>query len=74
MILNCTLDSWQQWFKKFHNFDKFIRYIIETESNGVIGLTGLREIDWKIGSAKGGGIRFLKKDLHSKGVATDAYI
>ena len=69
-----SMKDQQQWFQNFHNTDKFIRYIIETETDGVIGLTGLREIDWKNGTAKGGGIRLLKKEMRSKGVATDAYM
>lgn len=69
-----SMKDQQQWYQNYRNSDKFIRYIIETELDGVVGLTGLREIDWKNGSAKGGGIRLLKKALRSKGVATDAYM
>lgn len=72
--LPVSMKDQQQWFQNFRNTDKFIRYIIETEIDGVVGLTGLRDIDWKNGSAKGGGIRLLKKEIRSKGVATDAYM
>lgn len=72
--LPVSMKDQQQWFQNFHNSDKFIRYIIETEKDGVVGLTGLQEIDWKNGSVKGGGIRLLKKEKRSKGVATDAYM
>lgn len=63
----------EQWYASFKNSDSTVRYIIETENDGVIGLTGLTKIDWKNGSAKGAGIR-IRKDIQSKGVATDAYM
>lgn len=63
----------EQWYASFRNSDCTVRYIIETEKDGVVGLTGLANIDWKNGSAKGAGIR-VKKGIQSKGVATDAYM
>ena len=63
----------EQWYASFKNNDSTVRYIIETEKDGVIGLTGLAKIDWKNGSAKGTGIR-IRKDVQSKGAATDAYM
>lgn len=63
----------EQWYAAFRNSESSIRYIIETESDGVVGLTGLANIDWKNGTAKGAGIR-VKKDIQTKGIATDAYM
>jgi len=63
----------EQWYANFKNSDSIVRYIIETEDDGAVGLTGLTNIDWKNGSAKGAGIR-VKKGIQSKGVATDAYM
>jgi RimJ/RimL family protein N-acetyltransferase len=63
----------EQWFSAFKNSESALRYIIETEADGVVGLTGLVKIDWKNGTAKGAGIR-IKRDIQSKGVATDAYM
>ena len=62
----------EQWYASFRNSDSTVRYIIETEE-GNVGLTGLANIDWKNGSAKGAGIR-IKPGIQSKGLATDAYM
>lgn len=63
----------EQWYSNFRNGDSAVRYIIETSEDGAVGLTGLVNIDWKNGAAKGAGIR-IKKGLQSKGIATDAYM
>jgi RimJ/RimL family protein N-acetyltransferase len=64
----------EQWFDSFRNSDKAIRFIIETEIDGVVGLTGLKNIDWKNAVADGGGMRIARKENMSKGLATDAYM
>lgn len=63
----------EQWFMDYVNSEKKVRYIIETVAEGRVGITGLRNIDWKNGSASGAGIR-IRKDVQSKGLATDAYM
>ena len=63
----------EQWFMDYVNSEKKVRYIIETPLDGRVGLTGLQDIDWKNGSATGAGIR-IRKDVQSKGLATDAYM
>ncbi len=64
----------EAWYASFKNNDSQIRFIIETEADGVVGFTGLKNIDWKNGSADGGGMRVAKKDNMSKGIATDSYM
>lgn len=63
-----------EWYKSFRNNDSHIRFIIETEKEGAVGLTGLANIDWKNGSAMGGGIRIANDANRSKGIATDSYM
>lgn len=63
----------EAWYNTFQNSASSLRYIIETEVDGIVGLTGLANIDWKNGSAKGAGIR-VRKDIHTRGIATDAYM
>jgi len=63
----------EQWYESFRNTKEQIRYIIETEEEGVVGFCGLKDIDHKNGVATSAGIR-IKKDTHSKGIATDAYM
>lgn len=55
------------WFANFSNSDKIIRYIIEDNDGEKVGLTGLRDIDWKNGSIEDGGIRIIKSS-QSKGL------
>lgn len=62
----------EQWYTNFHNSDRFIRFIIETECKNIVGFTGLKDIDWKNGKVVSGGIR-ISKNFQSKGIATDAY-
>lgn len=63
----------EQWYANFKNTEKQIKYVIETEEDGVVGLAGLKDIDYKNGVATGAGIR-IRRDVQSKGVATDAYM
>lgn len=64
----------QQWFSKLENGLSRIRYTIETEEDGAVGMIGLRDIDWKNGSAYGLGMRIAKKEIRTKGLATDAWM
>lgn len=64
----------KNWYASFKNSDSQLRFIIETEEDGVVGLTGLRDIDWKNGAAMGAGIRIARVENRSKGIATDAYM
>lgn len=63
----------EQWYTNFRNSNSTVRYIIETVQDGAVGLTGLTQIDWKNGSAKGAGIR-IKPNVQTRGLATDAYM
>lgn len=63
----------EQWYAKYSNNDQHIRFVIETETDGIVGLTGLVNIDYKNGVADSAGMR-VKRDIQSKGVATDAYM
>lgn len=62
------------WYENYKADDKTLRFIIETEQDGAIGMTGLLNIDWKNGVADAGGMRVAKKELRCKGIATDAYM
>jgi RimJ/RimL family protein N-acetyltransferase len=63
----------EEWFATFRNGDNAIRFIVETETDGAVGLTGLKNIDWKNAVADSGGMRISQKCM-SKGFATDAYM
>jgi RimJ/RimL family protein N-acetyltransferase len=67
--------SFQQkkWFENYNPKDE-LRLAIETPEDGTVGMTGLIDIDWKNATARAGGMRIFKKDMRSKGVATDAYM
>ena len=62
------------WFDSFKNSSNQLRFIIQTEADGVVGFTGLKNIDWKNGTADGGGMRIAKRENMSRGIATDAYM
>ncbi len=62
----------QEWYAQFSNSAKALRYIIETQEGERVGLTGLRDIDWKNGSASSAGIRVIASH-RGKGIAGDAY-
>lgn len=64
----------QEWFSNCKNGLKTIRYTIVTESDGPVGMIGLKDIDWKNGTASGLGMRIAKKDIRTKGLATDAWM
>lgn len=64
----------QKWFEDCKNDLSRIRYTIVTEEDGPVGMIGLRDIDWKNGSASGLGMRIAKKEIRTKGLATDAWM
>lgn len=76
-VMESTIVGWaypisqkdqENWFRNFSNSDKLIRYIIETSDGEKIGLTGLRDIDWKNGTVESAGIRIIRTN-QAKGVA-----
>lgn len=80
-VMESTIVGWaypisqrdqENWFRNFSNSDKMIRYIIETNDGERIGLTGLRNIDWKNGTIQDGGIRIIKKN-QSKGIGSQCF-
>ena len=64
----------EEWFSNVKNGLSRLRYIIETAEDGAVGMIGLRDIDWKNGSAYGLGMRIAKKDIRTRGLATDAWM
>ena len=64
----------QNWFASIKNGLDRLRYIIETEEDGAVGMIGLRDIDWKNGVATGLGMRIAKKEIRTRGLATDAWM
>ena len=62
------------WFSNCHNGLDRLRYTIVTEADGPVGMIGLRDIDWKNGVASGLGMRIAKKEIRTKGLATDAWM
>lgn len=64
----------KEWFEKAKNDFSTIRYTIETEEDGAVGMIGLKDIDWKNGVASGLGMRIAKKEIRTRGLATDAWM
>lgn len=62
------------WFQNCKNGLERLRFTIVTEEDGAVGLIGLRDIDWKNGSAVGLGMRIAKTNLRTRGLATDAWM
>ena len=63
-----------EWFVNCRNSDSRLRFIIETKQDGAVGMIGLRDIDWKNGSAYGLGMRIAKQEIRTRGLATDAWM
>ncbi len=63
-----------EWFSNIKNDLSRLRYTIETKEDGAVGMIGLRDIDWKNGSAYGLGMRIAKKEIRTHGLATDAWM
>lgn len=64
----------EEWFSNAKNGLSRLRYTIETAEDGAVGMIGLRDIDWKNGSAYGLGMRIAKKEIRTRGLATDAWM
>lgn len=64
----------QKWFENCKNDASKLRYTIVTEEDGAVGMIGLRDIDWKNGTASGLGMRIARKEIRTKGLATDAWM
>lgn len=62
------------WFMNCKNDLSCLRYTIETEEDGPVGMIGLKDIDWKNGTASGLGMRIAKKEIRTRGLATDAWM
>ena len=63
-----------KWFEGCKNGLDAVRYVITTPEDGPVGAIGLRNIDWKNGTADGGGMRIAKKEIRTRGLATDAWM
>ncbi len=63
-----------EWFQSSKNGLEQLRYTIETSEDGAVGMIGLKDIDWKNGSADGLGMRIARKEIRTKGLATDAWM
>ena len=64
----------EEWFLNLKNDSNVMRFTIETEADGAVGMIGLRGFDWKNGSASGLGMRIAKKEIRTRGLATDAWM
>lgn len=64
----------EEWYNNCKNGLYRIRYTIVTEEDGPVGMIGLRDIDWKNGTASGLGMRIAKKEIRTRGLATDAWM
>lgn len=62
------------WFGSIENGLDRLRYTIHTETDGAVGMIGLKDIDWKNGVASGLGMRVAKKEIRTRGIATDAWM
>lgn len=62
------------WFANCKNGSDRLRYTITTAEDGPVGMIGLRDIDWKNGVASGLGMRVAKKEIRTRGLATDAWM
>lgn len=64
----------KEWYEECKNDLSKLQYIIETPEEGGVGLIGLRDIDMKNGVATGLGMRIAKKEIRTKGLATDSWM
>lgn len=64
----------KRWYDGYRNDLNYLRYAIVTEEDGPVGSIGLKNIDWKNGTADGAGMRIAKKEIRTKGLATDAWM
>ncbi len=61
----------EKWFENHYNDNHNLRFIIETEEDGAVGVATLTEINWKDKRATHG-IKLANKERRSKGIGTDA--
>lgn len=64
----------REWFAACRNSAACLRYTIVTEEDGAVGMIGLKDIDWKNGVASGLGMRIARKEIRTRGLATDAWM
>lgn len=62
------------WYSQCKNGLEILRYTIVTKEDGPVGMIGLKDIDWKNGVASGAGMRIAKKEIRTRGLATDAWM
>lgn len=60
----------EKWYEKSLNDNLNLRFIIETEKDGALGIATLTNIDWKNRRATHG-IKLANRENRSKGVGTD---
>lgn len=63
----------QSWYNNYKNTLQEVRFIIESHTDGIIGFTGLKDIDMKNGMCRTGGLR-IAPNFQGKGYAKDSYI
>ena len=61
----------EQWLRYHYNDQSNLRFVIETEEDGPVGIATLTDIDWKNRRAYHG-IKLANKDRRSKGIGTDS--
>lgn len=69
-----STEEQKKWYDGLHNDLNRLRFTIETKEDGAVGMIGLRDIDWKNGRAYGLGMRIAKKEIRTRGLATDAWM
>lgn len=60
----------EDWYNTIYRDKKNLRFAIETEEDGIIGMADLRNIDWKNKTAFHG-MKIGNKDYRGKGYGTD---
>ncbi len=63
-----------EWFKNCKNDSSHLRFIIANKEGESVGMIGLRDIDWKNGSATGLGMRIFRGKKNTQGLAADAWM
>ena len=64
----------KEWYQGHKNDMNSIRFTIESKDDGAVGMIHIGEIDWKNGAIGKSSMRIDKKDVSSKGLATDAWM
>ena len=68
--LPVSTDQQNKWYENHASDPKNLRFIIETENDGAVGLATLINIDWKNRNATHG-IKLANKKNRTKGIGTD---